>query len=306
MIKRTFIISFVLSLALFAWLFVLLVNIVGRGTNTSDHWIHKSIQYKRALAEAIHEPKIVVIGGSEALFSTDSELLSQQTGMPVVNMATHIGIPLRLYPNILEGTIRKGDVVVYSLAFDGQHNCGEEKLYSSLVLPMYWNGLCPEMQSALSLIELAGLYLHYGLTWISDSLKIGPSKRQRPSRDILEEYSRMKNEKKRYYGFYTLNAHGDKLYVANSADQQGIRRDHKPPSCDVTEEFLHSIERRRHGCTLLRRSQQKQSCCRRDAMRRGVFEMLVQGVGGRRYDGAIDCELVAGGLKSLSGVGRGL
>lgn len=241
--KRTFSISFALSLVLLAGLFVLFVNIVGRGVCTSDPWIPKAIQYKRALCQAIHGPKIVVIGGSEALFSTDSELLSQQTGMPVVNMATHIGIPLRLYPNLLEGVVREGDVVVYSLAFSGQHNCGEEKLYSSLALPMYWNGLYPEMQSAMSLPELLTLYFCYGLTWISDSLEVGAAKRQSLSADILEEYSRMHDEQSKRYAFYTFNSHGDKLYDGNTLS--GMSNISYAPSCKVTDEFVHSLGRLR-------------------------------------------------------------
>lgn len=245
--KRTFTISFALSFVLFAGLFVFLVNTVGRGVCTSDSWIPKALQYKRALCQAIHEPKIVVIGGSEAYFSTDSELLSRQTGMPVVNMATHIGIPVRMYPNILEGVVSSGDVVVYSLAFNGQHNCGEEKLYSSLAMPMYWNGLYPEMQSALSLPELVKLYFCYGVTWISDSLAVAEDKRQRPSENILEEYSQLHDEQNNGYMFYTSNSHGDKLYAGNAIDYHELMKTFHLLSCKVTDEFVDSLNRlRRH------------------------------------------------------------
>ncbi|MBR4604558.1 MAG: hypothetical protein IKO43_06920 [Kiritimatiellae bacterium] len=243
--KSAFFISFALAFVFAAGLFVLSVNIVGRGVVTSDSWIPKALQYKRAIAQTIHEPKIVVMGGSEALFSMDSELLSQQTGMPVVNLATHIGIPLRFYPNILEGTLREGDVVVYSLAFNGQHNSSEEKLYSSLALPMYWSGLYPEMQSALSPLELAGLYLRYGLTWISDSLKVASEKRQQLSPDILEEYSRLHNEKSRPCFFWSYNSHGDKLYDGNDFSYQKGLKTFLIPVCQTTDEFLQSLDRLR-------------------------------------------------------------
>ena len=253
--KLAFTVSFALSLVLFAGLFVFLVNTVGRGVCTSDSWIPKALQYKRALCRAIHEPKIVVIGGSEAYFSTDSELLSRQTGMPVVNMATHIGIPVRMYPNLLEGVVRSGDVVVYSLSYVGQHNCGEEKLYSSLAMPMYWNGLYPEMQSVLSLPELAQLYFCYGVTWISDSLAVAKDKRQRLSENILEEYSQLHDEQSKGYWFYTSNGHGDKLYAGNALDYRQSLKKFSPPFCTVTDEFADSLNRLRrylseHGVTL--------------------------------------------------------
>lgn len=48
--KSAFFISFALAFVLAAGLFVLSVNVVGRGVATSDKWKPKAIQYKRAIA----------------------------------------------------------------------------------------------------------------------------------------------------------------------------------------------------------------------------------------------------------------
>lgn len=235
----SFVATFVLAYALLCAGYVAIVNNIGVGVVTCDPWLSQALQYKYAICDKIEGHKIVVIGGSESLFSTDSGLLAQQTGMPVVNLGTHIGIPLRFYPAILEGKIKPGDVVVYSLAFNGQHNCGEKKLYSDLALQMYWNGLYPDVRKSLSMFDLVKLYAKYGTSWISLSIK--KDERKSLSEDVLEEYAVKHNETLLTYQFYTYNKFGDKLCPDNNIGDEKLESGKAPLLSEVTDEFEQSF-----------------------------------------------------------------
>ena len=61
-------------------------------------------------------PKIVLIGNSNLAFGMDSEMLSEATGMEVVNMGLHGGLGSAFNENMVRlGKLNEGDIVILSL-----------------------------------------------------------------------------------------------------------------------------------------------------------------------------------------------
>lgn len=231
--------------------FVEIVNNIGVGYSPKDSWIADALQYKHELCQRTTSPKIVVIGGSEALFSVDSKFLSELTGRPVVNCATHAGIPLRFYPEILEGKVNPGDYVICSLAFTSHHNETERKLFSDLIIPMYWNQRFPDFKSALTWSEMKELYACYGVQWINDSLFRDRSRDVGKLEDAYAAWSSKTDVERKHYGYYyyTMNEHGDRLSQGCKypvwTTKSGLKRTNSDISTGCTVEFQRSVDRLR-------------------------------------------------------------
>ena len=83
---------------------------------------------KRHLLYSIDSPRIILMGGSNVAFSMDSEKISEQFEMPVINMGLHVDMGLRFMLNEVGPALRDGDVVVifpeyenfYSISLDGR------------------------------------------------------------------------------------------------------------------------------------------------------------------------------------------
>jgi len=63
--------------------------------------------------------KIVFIGGSNASFGIDTELMETELGIPVVNMALHGGIPVKYLVEQVKPYVKKGDILVFSKEYEG-------------------------------------------------------------------------------------------------------------------------------------------------------------------------------------------
>lgn len=58
----------------------------------AEYWLYESAIVKHNLIAAIKEPKLVVLGGSNALFGIDSTLVEHTLGIPTINLALHAGL----------------------------------------------------------------------------------------------------------------------------------------------------------------------------------------------------------------------
>ncbi len=67
---------------------------------------------KHARLHALGSPKVIVIGGSNATFGIDSEVLERALCKPVVNMTIHASLGFRFMVDEIKGSLGKGDLVI--------------------------------------------------------------------------------------------------------------------------------------------------------------------------------------------------
>lgn len=98
----------------FLWLFKLQENkqVVG------EWWLVNAYQFKGIVSDHISTKKIMVVSGSNSLFSIDSKILSEKTNMPVVNLATHAGLDINYHFFIIKKHMKHGDIVVMPLEYE--------------------------------------------------------------------------------------------------------------------------------------------------------------------------------------------
>lgn len=167
-----FVCGFLAAVAVVATIFVLIVNRIGSGFFPCDNWIPDALVFKRHLINKTPSPKVVVMAGSGSMFGVDSEVLSEDLGLPVVNLALHASIPIEFYPILYPSGIGEGDIVILPLEVEYylQKNISASSvgshMFSQLSISLAL-GLVPELRKSYSPLQLFDLYAKYGLNWIS-------------------------------------------------------------------------------------------------------------------------------------------
>lgn len=69
---------------------------------------------------AIDEPKIIVVGGSNVAFGLDSALLEQHVGMPVVNFGLYATLGTKMMMDLSKANLNEGDIVILAPEMDPQ------------------------------------------------------------------------------------------------------------------------------------------------------------------------------------------
>ena len=67
---------------------------------------------KQNRLETTMPPRIVLIGGSNVAFGLDSEMISESTNLPVVNLGLHAGLGLKFMVNSYKPYLRAGDIII--------------------------------------------------------------------------------------------------------------------------------------------------------------------------------------------------
>ncbi len=105
---------------LVGWL-ALLVGQLGRPVVT-DQWVEQSYKRKLAVAAALQGPRVLVVGGSGALFGLESAILTQSLGRPVVNLGVNAGVQSHFISRYAYEAIRPGDWVILPLEYPLYHD----------------------------------------------------------------------------------------------------------------------------------------------------------------------------------------
>lgn len=140
------------------------------------HWLKGLYQQKVAIAANISEPKLIVTGGSGAHYTINSDLLSQELSMPVVNLGIDgpVGLDVIL-PSILD-TVRPGDTVLlipeYLILLD-EDGFGPKSGLFGVAIGKPGLGGVPAKQLALDTLQLGIPSLRWTVKSASDLIEEG-------------------------------------------------------------------------------------------------------------------------------------
>ena len=113
----------------------------------SSRWVFEAYQKKARIAAAKSSPRILIIGGSSALFGLDSATLSHAWGRPVVNMAVNAGLGLHYILWQARQVARAGDMILlpleYALFVDDDRPNAQIVDYAIARDNAYWRDLSP-------------------------------------------------------------------------------------------------------------------------------------------------------------------
>ena len=115
---------------------------------------------KMHLLDSVPSPRLILMSGSSMAFGVDSDLLSKELEIPVVNASLHFKLGSRFMMDQLKATVRKGDIVLITLEYvvTSKGKC-EEKLMASDFYPP-----AKDWIHFTSFSEEAGAYIIHRLT----------------------------------------------------------------------------------------------------------------------------------------------
>lgn len=129
-----------------------------------------TITDKMHLLDSVQSPRLILMSGSSMAFGVDSDLLSRELEIPVVNASLHFKLGSRFMMDQLKSTVRKGDVVLITLEYVIKSNGScEEKLMAADFYPpaknwIHFNSFSEEV-GAYTVHRLADFKLLLGEIW---------------------------------------------------------------------------------------------------------------------------------------------
>lgn len=164
------------------------------------------IKIKHQRAQAIKQPKIMFVGGSNLAYGIDSEMIEDWLSVPVVNFGHHAGLGLPFILNQAKKFTRKGDIVLISPEyFMGE---GDYKLIEQTCL------MFPELADLQTFSVKQEVQLH--LTETREGLVKfveGEQVKNEPAADFLLLENRIRNSSNPNWIF---NEYGDVVMHLNS------------------------------------------------------------------------------------------
>ena len=119
---------------------------------------------KENLLRTVAPPRVILIGGSNAVFSFDSQVIRAEMHENVVNASLHIGFGIRYWLNVLDKYARKGDLIVICPEYEQFYGVfwGNETLVHFLVAyPTTWSYVSADQAGTLFLKGRTLLYRKY-------------------------------------------------------------------------------------------------------------------------------------------------
>lgn len=116
----------------------------------AEWWLKNAYIYKEYVAASIEDKKIIIVSGSNSLFSVDSRVVEGQTGMRVVNLSGHAGLGLDFHFYKIKDHISEGDIVILPLEYNYYINAGHTQWEANNYMAWGWE----DYLSRLSWIEL--------------------------------------------------------------------------------------------------------------------------------------------------------
>jgi hypothetical protein len=92
---------------------------------------------KMHLLDSVPSPRLILMSGSSMAFGVDSDLLSNELEIPVVNASLHYKLGSRFMMDELKASVKKGDIVLITLEYvlTSKGDCNEKLMVADFYPP---------------------------------------------------------------------------------------------------------------------------------------------------------------------------
>jgi hypothetical protein len=220
---------------------------------SAGYWVREMIIVKRALAESSPSPRIIVLGGSSALFGIDASQVTAETSIFAMNMGLHAAMRMDRLLAVGQESARRGDIFVLALEHTF-YDCAEVLWTDWQIRNMLaWDR--PYFDALPLRSRLAGVFTAGGPELSIDILtgKLGASLSPRryadrldalaPEQVIFRRYQSGKSRSDRFsYSAYNIDDHGDILNTrGTSFGGAGVSATMPGPVCPTIAATLSSF-----------------------------------------------------------------
>jgi hypothetical protein len=166
--------GFVIVVGFYAAVFFLNLGV----PTASSQWCFEIYAKKRLAAGKITSPKLLLVGGSGALFGLSAKEIQDQTGFPTVNFATHAGLKTDYILRQARQAASPGDTVLLCLEYELYTYGKMDRIDADDVLDDYIISRDPAYFYNLSLPEKWNVFMETS----TQRLKRGLENRLQPGR----------------------------------------------------------------------------------------------------------------------------
>lgn len=220
---------------------------------SAEYWVAEMITIKREIVRKYSgKDKIIIAGGSSTLFGFDTEELSRQLKIPVINFGLHAQLKLDKILYEVNELAEKGDVIVLALE-PSYYVCHDRLTPWQVGNVIAWDHNAWERMSFQNKIELVSLVTPSMLGEMVAaeiqknfySNKIAARLEAQENSSVLLKFQNRVNPATFKYSAFHLNSHGDMLSAAGSK-YKGAGWDQNQPNhvCkEVADQLATFIER---------------------------------------------------------------
>ncbi len=102
--------------------------------SNASFWVDHMYDIKDSKAKSIDVPKIIIISGSNSLFGINSQIISEITAKPTLNLGLHAALDINFLYYKIKKYINEGDIVVMPLEYGYYNRKGYSKWFISNIL----------------------------------------------------------------------------------------------------------------------------------------------------------------------------
>jgi len=117
-IRRTFFLAIPLGLILATLAYFALFSLQLGAPTPNSRWCAEMLEKKRAAANAIAGPKLLIVAGSSGLTGISAEEIHRATGFPTVNFSLHAALGPYYILRVARQNLRPGDTVLLAFEYD--------------------------------------------------------------------------------------------------------------------------------------------------------------------------------------------
>lgn len=190
----------------------------------AEYWLYELKIVKRLIAANIKEPKLVVLGGSNALVGIDSIMLEDATGIPTVNLALHGALNIHYLLREAREVLRPYDHVLLALEYEAYTREPNTLWFTNQVMtwdtPYFWDLSLKDKGSFIHAVPLNRL-IAGALAQLQQRHIANLSHRTvADDDDVRLRYTRAQTDTptrpREVYSVVNIDAHGDLRYLPQS------------------------------------------------------------------------------------------
>lgn len=205
---KLFVITVLLFLVVITGLYFYLFNLqIGAKVN-AEWWVRDIYEYKDYIAKKIDNPKIIIIGGSNAMFGINSSIIKRKIGYPVVNLSSHAGLDISFFYYKIKKYISPGDIVVMPLEFEFYQRSGYNDWFINNMLAWGEDSFLSELDT----VALFRFIATVPIQRIGEGILKGEKMKNTKKSDIIKSLNEMLDKERtkwRGYNYLSLNKYGD-------------------------------------------------------------------------------------------------
>jgi hypothetical protein len=193
----------------------------GRLVSTQD-WVDLMFAYKEkiALNSPLERQRILLVSGSNSLFGLSAKTISQQTGLPTINLGSHAGLGGAYILKRSEKLIRKGDIILLPLEYDFYSSSGiSDDFKKGDILARFLISYDRNSLGSIPVTSIANFFFSNAFSGDGKKEYVSYFHGQLAKKDILARLERQHLSSGCYSG-YTFNDYGDETCNIGYDDAQ--------------------------------------------------------------------------------------